>query len=152
MSQPIVTLRCQTVIDGVMAYVNMPLAVEEWEYAGTTFREMLRAKVREELRASVAARIGEGNTDDRYDRLPVWEDFHDRCTVECVGGPLDGTRMNLSTAEPPLSLQLPLPARTEDLMAPAHELSPTTTYGPIRDDHGFLARATDGAWRLGWQR
>ncbi|WP_399559578.1 hypothetical protein OIA45_49035 (plasmid) [Streptomyces chartreusis] len=146
------TLRCQTVVDGVLAYVELPVGLEEWDSADEETRHRIHSMARTELRISVGARIGEARLDDRYEDLPVWEQYADRCEVECVGGPLDGERIKLSSAEPPLSLVLPAPFRLEDVVASATvttERIPTVMYSPLPDESGFFSRATDGAWRFG---
>lgn len=145
------TLRCQTVVDGVLATVTMPIALEVWNSAGEKDRDLIRARARTELRISVGARIGEVRLDDRYDELPVWEEYADQCEVECIGGPHDGERIKLGTAEPPHSLVLPAPFRIEYLAGFAGEpaeLLPTVMYSPLPDEHGFFSRAVDGAWRF----
>jgi hypothetical protein len=152
MSPPLVTLRCQTVVDGALAFVKMPIDLMLWDSADETIRDHFRAKARTELRLVVAARIGQHRMDDRYDDLPVWEEFPDQCAVECVGGPRDGERIKLSSAKPPHALELPLPVRLEDLTTPATEPFPRALYRPLPDEHGFFSRTTDGAWRFGCQR
>lgn len=150
MFAPLVTLRCQTVVDSFLAYVTMPIALEVWDSADETARDRIREYARKELWHAVAKRTGREMPHDCLDSLPVWEEHADRCEAECVGGPMDGTRIRLSTGEPPLSLVLPAPVPIEDLAASASatsELIPTLMYSPLKDEHGFLSRTTDGAWR-----
>lgn len=148
---PLVTLRCQTIVDGSLAYVTMPIDSEVWDSADETLRDRLRSRARVELWHAVAGRTGQSMPHDCYNDLPVWEEHSDRCEVECVGGPLDGQRVTLSSAEPPIALQLPLPAGLPDAAGPLADpvtLLPLALYQPLRDEHGFLSRTADGAWRF----
>lgn len=146
------SLHCQTVIDAVLVYVDMPIALELWDSADEAIRDRLRSQARSELWHAVAQRSHRTLPHDCFDELPVWEQHADRCEVECVGGPMDGQRIKLGTPEPPPSLVLPAPFRLEYLVPSATEqpeLLPTVMYRPLADEHGFFSRATDGAWRFG---
>lgn len=147
------TLRCQTVVDGILAYVEMPIDLALWDSAAKTVRDPIRSRARSELWHAVAKRTGRTLPHDCFDELPVWEQHADQREVECVGGPHDGERIKISTAKPPPSLVLPASFRIEYLaasaaVAPAESL-PTVMYSPLPDEHGFFSRTTDGAWRFG---
>lgn len=152
MSPPLITLRCQTVIDGALAFVKIPIDLTVWDSADETLRDRFRAQARTELWHAVVKQTEREMPHDCFDDLPVWEEFPDRCEVECVDGPLDGERIKLSSAEPPHALELPLPVRLEASTTLATEPFPRALYRPLPDEHGFFSRTTDGAWRFGCQQ
>ena len=144
------TLRCQTVVDGVLAYVQMAIDLALWDSADETIRDQIRDQARTELWHAVAKRTGSNMPHDCFDGLPVWEQYADRCEVECVCGPCDGERIKISTPKPPHSLVLPAPFKIEHLPVAAEpDMSlPTVMYRPLPDEHGFFSRTADGAWRF----
>lgn len=157
MDPNLLTVRCQTVVDGELAYVQLPVTRELWE-TSSTVREVCRDRARKELRYAVEERAGVDLLADRAADLPVWVEYPDACEVECVGGPADGQRIKLSSGQPPAMVRVPQPVNLADQLAnlngPLHpaDYGPLiATYEPLTDDHGFFARSTDGAWRYGWR-
>ncbi|MFF4276189.1 hypothetical protein [Streptomyces sp. NPDC001536] len=152
-------LRSEMVTDrGELVSVQLPLSPELWEHDGELFREQMWARARAELRHAVASRGHVPAAGHTFDDAPVWVEYPDKCTVECVGGPLDGARVPWTGNEPPPMLRLLAPHDAtasllhEDLDASLHEPLPIVTYGPMTNEHGFFARAADGAWRYAFRR
>ncbi|MEU5976365.1 hypothetical protein [Streptomyces sp. NPDC047315] len=141
-------LRCQTVVDGHLAYVLVPVDRARWE-ADEPMQESVRRRAREELRHRAVLLAGHDLPADRFDALPVWVEYPDRCEVECVGGPHDGKRITWPSAEPPLGIQLPIDEGTAALIdaRPAESSTRTVLYEPLFGEGGFVSRTNDGAWR-----
>ncbi|MFH9765231.1 hypothetical protein ACH4N4_30140 [Streptomyces microflavus] len=147
-------LRCQTVIDGELGYVLVPVDRLMWE-TDRPMREFAEGQARDELRHSAIKRTGRDLPASAFDSLPVWVEYPDRCEIECVGGPHDGQRMTWNSAGPPFAVDLPIDAGVADLVAIAQG-EPTSilrkaTYVPLMGDGGFFSRTQDGAWRYGFQ-
>lgn len=141
--------RCETVIDGELGYVLLPVSEELLDDEGV--REYAIAQARRELWHACMKRTGKDLSTHQFDDLPVWVEYPDRCEVECVGGPHDGQRLTVSSAYPPPQIQMPLDEGVTGLLDSA-ALPPvpamrTASYGPLLNDHGFSSRAEDGAWR-----
>jgi hypothetical protein len=147
-------LRCQTVIDGELGYVLVPVDRLMWE-TDRPMREFAEGQARDELRHSAIKRTGRDLPASDFENLPVWAEYPDRCEVECVGGPHDGQRMTWNSAEPPFAIDLPVDEGVAGLLAaaqgePASALH-KATYVPLMGDGGFFGRTEDGAWRYGFQ-
>ncbi|MFB6696362.1 hypothetical protein [Streptomyces rubiginosohelvolus] len=149
MNPNILNLRCQTVIDGELGYVLVPVERMLWE-TDEHSHEALRMIARKELRHSAMKRAGRNLPAADFENLPVWVEYPDRCEIECVGGPHDGQRVQISAPEPPCDgLQLPVeedPATLADARLLESRLQ-IATYVPLTGDGGFLSRTEDGAWR-----
>jgi len=144
------TLRCQTVIDGRLYWALVPVDRMLWE-ADEYAQEHARRAARKELRYRATKHTGRDLTDVDFDTLPVWVEHPNRCEIECVGGPCDGQRMTWGSPEPPPSVDLPVDEGVAGLLAAA-EGEPASalrkaTYVPLMGDGGFFSRAKDGAWR-----
>ncbi|WP_405548710.1 hypothetical protein [Streptomyces microflavus] len=147
-------LRCQTVIDGELGYVLVPVDRMVWE-TDEHSHEALRMIARKGLHRRAIERTGRDLPAADFEHLPVWAEYPDRCEVECVGGPHDGQRMTWNSAEPPFAIDLPIDAGVADLVAIAQG-EPTSilrkaTYVPLMGDGGFFSRTQDGAWRYRFQ-
>ncbi|MEU8316676.1 hypothetical protein, partial [Micromonospora sp. NPDC049033] len=144
-----VNLRCQTIIDGQLGYVLLPVTRHLWETSEDA-REDARRRARDELRHRAVKQTGRDLPAADFDTLPVWAEYPDRCEVECVGGPADGKRITLASAEPPPAINIPLEESLLDLLTahtPPESALNMVTYVPLRGAGGFLSRAADGAWR-----
>ncbi|MGW4181277.1 hypothetical protein ACWEK2_03890 [Streptomyces albidoflavus] len=135
-------LRCQTVVDGALAYVALPVDEALWGPASAAEREDLRGMARRELARLLSQRMPSAEAHDLCADLPVWEEREGRCEVECVGGPADGQRVTLPSTEPPPVLRVPAPEASP--LEPLEVLS----YAPMTDRHGYQCRGSDGAWRF----
>ncbi|SCE58518.1 hypothetical protein GA0115253_107854 [Streptomyces sp. Termitarium-T10T-6] len=148
-------LRCQTVIDGRLGYVLVPVDRMLWE-TNEHAREHAERTAREELRHSAIERAGRDLPASDFEDLPVWVEYPDRCEVECVGGPHDGRRMTWNSAEPPVAIDLPVDEGISSLLAAAQgepaSVVRHAAYAPLMDDGGFFSRTQDGAWRYSFQR
>ncbi|MFF9192602.1 hypothetical protein [Streptomyces rochei] len=152
---PTLLLYCEIVTDrGELYYVQVPVAPELWESHGEVFRDRLRQRARAELRHAVTSRGRSPLAGRSFDDAPVWVEQPGECTVECVGGPLDGMRITTQGSEPPPGLRLVAPVdwtavRDEDAL-PVPQVS---TYSLMTTEHGHFARsAVDGAWRYEFRR
>lgn len=156
----LLTLHCEILTDlRELAFVQVPVTPELWETAPEELRERFRDRARAELRHAVTSRGRRPMAGRSFDDVPVWVEQPGECTVECVGGPLDGARVTTKGSEPPPVLRLvpPLDWSAElvyrDLQEAPLEPLPMATYGPMTDRHGFFARAVDdGAWRYEFRR
>jgi hypothetical protein len=152
------TLHCETITNqGELFYVQLPVTLELWGTEEHPAREHLRARARAELRYAVTSRGRRPLAGRSFDDAPVWIEYPGQCTVECVGGPLDGLRVTTpgDNAPPPL-LRLARPldwsvARADQGLQ-GTETMRMSTYSPMTNEHGFFARAADGAWRFQHRR
>lgn len=152
-------LHCEMVTDrGELIYVQLPVAPELWETENELFREHMRARARSELRHAVTSRGRSPMAGQSFANAPVWVEQPGECTVECVGGPLDGLRVTTKGSEPPPMLRLVAPLEWTAVWArpdlqDALEPPQVSTYSPMTNEHGFFARAADdGAWRFEFRR
>jgi hypothetical protein len=152
-------LHCETVTaEGELVSVRLSVAPELWERESEPVREHMRARARAELKYAVTSRSRVPAAGHTFDDAPVWVEYPDKCTVECVGGPLDGARVPWTGSEPPPFLRLGAPHDPvaallhEDLETSLSETLPIVTYSPMTNEHGFFARSADGAWRYAFRR
>lgn len=146
--------RCETVIDGELGYVLLPVSEEllddEWacNYA--------RDKARRELWHRCVEQTGQDLPIEEFDALPVWVEYPDRYEIECVGGPHDGQVLTMPGTYPPPQIEMPVDDDIAGLLTAADTPTPsgvrTASYRPLLNDYGFASRAEDGAWRYRYQR
>lgn len=150
----IIALTCRTVVSGEQAWIRMSVDRDLWDSFDEFEQERLRSMARRELWHAVAKRTGRELTEAELAALPVWVEYPDRSAVEFVGGPHDGQRVQFDRPEPPAAVVMALPVQPSvaELLSSegpgvSHDLFPRIQYVPLLDEHGFLARARDGAWR-----
>lgn len=157
MSYNLPKLRCETVVNGELGYVLLPVSEEllddEWAY------RYARDKARRELWHRCAKRTGQDLPIEDFEGLPVWVEYPGKYEIECVGGPHDGQRITvhltvLSEGIKP-QIELPVDEGVVGLLAASHTPTPSgvrmASYRRLRGEHGFASRAEDGAWRYRYQ-
>lgn len=138
-------LRCQTIVSGVLARVDLPVDDALWLSASTEDRQSLRDRARGEVTRLASQRVPSAEAHALCVDLPVWEEWEGRCDIECIGGPCDGQRVTLPSTEPPPVVRLPVPE------AKPLESLEVASYTPLPDHHGYLSRGSDGAWRFQYE-
>jgi hypothetical protein len=133
-------LRGQAVVDETPVAVMVEVTRDLWVDSELA-RDVARDKVRTGLRDAVAERTGRQLPSDAFNETPVWVEYPDQCTLECVDGPMVGYRVTVGTATPPPWIKIDPPG------PPAPEDRPAVYVGAMDERGHFFSRTADGAWR-----
>lgn len=149
MSYNLPKLRCETVIDGKLGYVLLPVAEELLDDESAS--KYARDKARRELWHRSVERTGQELPIEEFEALPVWVEYPDRYEIECAGGPHDGQVLIMPGAYPEPQIEILVDDGVAGLLAAVDTSAPPVTrkasYQSVLNDHGFASRTDSGAWR-----